>query len=58
MRARASFAEEGSIDEVVVIDIDHNSVEVLGNYYDWPHAYHGQLIDVVSSVHPLLLSLT
>ena len=55
MRARASFAEEGSIDEVVVIDIDHNSVEVLGNYYDWPHAYHGQLIDVVSSGSPSAL---
>ena len=52
MKARASFAEEGSIDDVILIDIDLNSVQEMGNYYDWPHSYHGQLIDVVSSGNP------
>ena len=55
MRSRASFVDEGSIDDVVIIDIDLNSIETLGNYYDWPHAYHGQLIDVVSSGSPSAL---
>ena len=52
MKSRASFAEEGSIDNVILIDIDLNSVQEMGNYYDWPHSYHGQLIDVVSSGNP------
>lgn len=55
MKARASFSEEGSIDDVIVIDIDLSSVEAMGNYYDWPHSYHGQLIDVVSSGNPKAL---
>ena len=49
MKTRASFSEEGSIDQVVLVDIDLSSIEAMGNYYDWPHAYHGQLIDVMSS---------
>ncbi|MBG31225.1 MAG: hypothetical protein CMI31_14690 [Opitutae bacterium] len=55
LRSRAFFSEEGSIDDVIVIDIDLNSIETLGNYYDWPHAYHGQLIDVVTSGSPSAL---
>ena len=52
MKSRASLSEEGSIDDVVIIDIDLSSIEAMGNYYDWPHSYHGQLIDVVSSGNP------
>ncbi len=52
MRARLGDWEESSIDSVVIIDIEQNSIETLGNYKDWPHAYHGQLIDVVSSGNP------
>ena len=52
MKTRASFSEEGSIDQVVLVDIDLSSIEAMGNYYDWPHAYHGQLIDVMSSGNP------
>jgi len=52
MRSKASFSEEGSIDQVVIVDIDLSSIEAMGNYYDWPHAYHGQLIDVMSSGNP------
>ena len=55
MKSRASFGEEASIDDVVIIDIEQNSVESLGNYHEWPHAYHGQLTDVVSSGNPKAL---
>ena len=55
MKARAAFSEEGSIDDVIIIDIDLSSVEAMGNYYDWPHSYHGQLVDVVSSGNPKAL---
>ena len=55
MKSRASFSEEASIDDVVIIDIEQNSVESLGNYHEWPHAFHGQLTDVVSSGNPKAL---
>ena len=52
MKSKASFSDEASIDEVVIIDIEQNSIESLGNYHEWPHAYHGQLTDIVSSGNP------
>ncbi len=52
MKAKVTGSEEASIDDIVIVDIDLSSVEGLGNYKDWPHAYHGQLIDVVSSGNP------
>ena len=55
MRANVDAVEEASIDSVVIIDIEQNSIEGLGNYNDWPHAYHGQLIDVVTSGNPKAL---
>ena len=60
MRSRTENVEQMSIDDVVVIDIDNNSVAPpeeggLGNYYDWPHAYHGQLIKTVTSGNPSAL---
>ena len=55
MRAKTNGVEEASIDDVVIIDIEQNSVATLGNYHEWPHAYHGQLIDVVSSGEPKAL---
>jgi len=55
MRANVDNVEEASIDSVVIIDIEQNSIEGLGNYNDWPHAYHGQLIDVVTSGNPKAL---
>ena len=41
MRSRTEDVEQMSIDDVVIIDIDNNSVAPpeeggLGNYYDWP----------------------
>jgi adenylate cyclase len=60
MKAKVAGAQEASIDSVVIIDIEQMSVAPpeeggLGNYKDWPHAYHGQLIDVVSSGDPKAL---
>ena len=55
MKSGAAFSEEASIDDVVIIDIEQNSVESMGNYHAWPHAFHGQLTDVVSSGNPKAL---
>ena len=54
MRAKVTGVEEQSIDDVVIIDIEQESVRPveeggLGRYYNWPQAYHGKLIDVVTS---------
>ena len=54
MRAKTTGVEENSIEDVVVIDIDNQSVAPpeeggLGHYFDWPQAYHGRLINTVSS---------
>ena len=57
MEGRVKDVPEQSIDNVVVIDIDQLSMAPqeeggLGRYRDWPYAYHGRLIDVVSSGQP------
>ena len=62
MRSRVVGVEEASIDDVVVIDIEQESVRPveeggLGRYFNWPQAYHGQLTDVVTSSLKLYLSL-
>lgn len=45
------------IDDVVIIDIETSSVAPvdeggLGRYFNWPHAYHGQMIETVSRGNP------
>ena len=60
MRSGVAGSEEASIDTVVIIDIEQQStlpVEEggLGRYFNWPQAYHGQLIDVVTSGEPAAL---
>jgi len=52
MRLHARETEESSIDSIVIIDIEQNSVLDFGNYKDWPQALHGRLIDVVASGNP------
>ena len=61
LRAEATnpdvFSPEGIIEDVVIIDIDDVSVQPeeqygLGRYYNWPQAYHGQLINSVASGNP------
>ena len=53
MKAKANLPE-ASIDDVVIIDIDAMSTSPkesggLGRFYNWPQAYHGKLIDVVTN---------
>ena len=54
MKSKVSDVEPESIDKIVIIDIENNSIAPpdsggLGRYQDWPHAYHGQLIDAVTN---------
>ena len=60
MRARTADVEQMSIADVVIIDIDNTSVAPqeeggLGHYFDWPQAYHGRLINTVTSGNPAAL---
>ncbi len=60
MRARTAGVEQMSIEDVVIVDIDNTSVAPpeeggLGHYFDWPQAYHGRLINTVSSGNPAAL---
>ena len=53
MKAKANLPE-ASIDDVIIIDIDAMSTSPKGNgglgrFYNWPQAYHGKLIDVVTN---------
>ena len=54
MKSKVAGVEPESIDEIIIIDIENNSIAPpdsggLGRYQDWPHAYHGQLIDAVTN---------
>jgi hypothetical protein len=54
MKSKVSDVEPESIDKIVIIDIENNSIAPpdsggLGRYQDWPHAYHGQLINAVTN---------
>ncbi len=51
-RARTSDFQEESIDTVLIIDIDQQSINELGNYNRWFHDQHGALIDYLSSGSP------
>ena len=57
MEERVKDVPEQSIDDIVIVDIDQLSIAPqeeggLGRYRDWPYAYHGTLIDVISSGQP------
>ncbi len=47
----ADFWEE-SIDTVLIVDIDQQSINELGNYFRWFHDKHGTLIDYINSGNP------
>ena len=47
-RARSSGSQEESIDTVVIVDIDQESINQLGNYFRWFHDQHGELIDYLA----------
>ncbi|MCH7859264.1 MAG: adenylate/guanylate cyclase domain-containing protein [Candidatus Marinimicrobia bacterium] len=51
-RARTADFQEESIDTVLIIDIDQQSINELGNYFRWFHDQHGELIDYIRSGQP------
>lgn len=51
-KARTADYREESIDTVLIVDIDQQSINELGNYFRWFHDKHGTLIDYISSGHP------
>jgi adenylate cyclase len=50
--ARTTNFQEESIDTVLIIDIDQQSIDELGNYFRWYHDMHGEFIDFLSSGEP------
>jgi len=48
-QARTSNFQEESIDTVLIVDIDQQSINELGNYFRWYHDRHGKLIDYLST---------
>ena len=50
--ARTSNFQEESIDTVLIVDIDQQSIDELGNYFRWYHDLHGEFIDYLSSAEP------
>ena len=57
MTSRTANVEQETYDNIVIIDIDNISVAPeeeggLGRYHNWPQAYHGELINTVSSGNP------
>ncbi|UCD37402.1 MAG: CHASE2 domain-containing protein [Fidelibacterota bacterium] len=49
--ARGDFLED-FIDTVLIVDIDLESIEELGNYYRWRHGMHAELINHISTGEP------
>lgn len=41
-------AEENSIEDIVIVDIDLRSSEKLGKYYEWPRSYFAKAVDRLS----------
>lgn len=41
--------EEGSLTDVVIVDIDARSAQKLGKYYEWPRSYFASAVDVLSN---------
>ncbi len=51
-KARTAGTGDESIDSVIVIDINQESIGDLGNYFRWFHDQHGALIDYISAGRP------
>jgi adenylate cyclase len=48
---------EGSIDDIIVIDIDETSIAKLGQFSSWPNLFFAQAIDHISSGNPLAIGI-
>jgi len=51
-RSRTADFHEESIDTVLIVDIDQQSINELGNYFRWYHDFHGTLIDYLHAGAP------
>jgi len=51
-QARTVGVQEESIDTVLIIDIDVQSIEELGNYFRWFHDRHGDLLKYLKPANP------
>ncbi|MBU4487350.1 MAG: adenylate/guanylate cyclase domain-containing protein, partial [Candidatus Delongbacteria bacterium] len=40
--------EEGSLSDVVIVDIDSRSSQKLGKYFEWPRSYFASAVDALS----------
>lgn len=58
MRYRdALSAPRGTIEEIVIVDIDSRSLYKLGRFQDWPRAYHTAVLDTLTSQGALAVFL-
>jgi len=50
-RLKTLFArrEGGTIEDIVIVDIDNRSLEKLGRFDQWPRTYHAQIIDYMTA---------
>ncbi len=48
LKYRFSLTQK-TIDDIVIVDIDENSLERLGRYQNWPRAYFTEVIDYLKS---------
>ncbi len=44
-------------EEIVIVDIDAESVKELGRYHNWPRYYFGRAVDIISSQKPYVIGL-
>jgi adenylate cyclase len=44
-------------EEIIIVDIDAESVKELGRYHNWPRYYFGRAINVISSQRPYVIGL-
>ncbi len=47
------FVAESNIDDIVVVDIDEETLQKLGRYQNWPRAYFAKVIDYLGNAKVL-----
>lgn len=47
-----SDRKQGTIDDIIIVDIDDRSLEKLGRFEQWPRSYHARLINFIDSGNP------
>jgi adenylate cyclase len=52
IQKKISERKEGTIDDIIIVEIDDRSLEKLGRFEQWPRSYHARLIHFIESGHP------